>query len=484
MNGSTKGDAGEMVGDLGRWPLGAGRRWGSPVVVVLTLCVWVLLVGAQPAGAHPELTGVGATAGQVRVTFSTPLEEAFLRLVVREGDGRVISGVAVRDARDPRAAVVALERPATAAAVVAWRVLGEDGHPATGAASVAGILTGGDRADEGRAGANGAPMLTARVLTLIGPLALGGMLVLVIGVLLPVLRVGGLRPPGGGQREAERVRSAVGEAVAAVAGAWRRAAAVGLVAWAVGLLMSPLALLWALRAGWGDLGELLSDTRFGVAWWWQVAGWALAAGALALGARRVDRWGFPQLGLLYAGALGAGVTLVAISFGGHAGSGKDHVVNTGIDAVHSLATAAWLGGLAGLVVCAGLLGRRLAEPERVWLMAGVVVRFSALALGAVAVLTVTGIYRALVELGAVGDLFSTDYGRALLVKLVLFVALLGFGAGNRFVLHPRLERAALGLAGDDRGGAHRLSVSIRAELAVGVALLVAVAVMIGFPPPG
>ena len=241
-----------MVGDLGRWPLGAerrrrGRRWGSPVVVALTLCVWVLLVGAQPAGAHPELTGVGATAGQVRVTFSTPLEEAFLRLVVREGDGRVISGVAVRDARDPRAAVVALERPATAAAVVVWRVLGEDGHPATGAASVAGILTGGDQADEGRAGANGAPMLTARVLTLIGPLALGGMLVLVIGVLLPVLRVGGLRPPGGGQREAERVRAAVGEAVAAVAGAWRRAAAVGLVAWAVGLLMSPLALLWALR---------------------------------------------------------------------------------------------------------------------------------------------------------------------------------------------------------------------------------------------
>ncbi len=49
------------------------------------------------------------------------------------------------------------------------------------------------------------------------------------------------------------------------------------------------------------------------------------------------------------------------------------------------------------------------------------VRFSGLAVAAVAVLVVTGVYRALAELGDAGDLLHTDYGIALLVKLGLFV---------------------------------------------------------------
>ena len=117
------------------------------------------------------------------------------------------------------------------------------------------------------------------------------------------------------------------------------------------------------------------------------------------------------------------------------------------------------------------------------LAAAVVVRFSALALTAVALLVVTGVYRALAEV-SVDDLLDTGYGRALLVKLGLFVVLLAGGAYNRMVVHPRLERAALGLDPDDRGAAAALRVSVRAELAVAAALMVSVAVLVSLAPPG
>jgi putative copper export protein len=101
----------------------------------------------------------------------------------------------------------------------------------------------------------------------------------------------------------------------------------------------------------------------------------------------------------------------------------------------------------------------------------------------VAVLVVTGVYRALGELSGPGDLVSTTYGRVLLVKLVLFGVMLAVGAYNRLVLHPRLERAALGLAAGDRGAGAALRVSLRAELALAAAVLLSVAVLVAFPPP-
>jgi putative copper export protein len=116
--------------------------------------------------------------------------------------------------------------------------------------------------------------------------------------------------------------------------------------------------------------------------------------------------------------------------------------------------------------------------------AGIVVRFSALALTAVAVLVVTGVYRALAELGSVAEIGESAYGRALLVKLGLFAVLLLGGAYNRLIAHPRLERAALGLDPGDRGAAAALRVSVAAELVLAAALMASVAVLVSLPPPG
>jgi putative copper export protein len=177
------------------------------------------------------------------------------------------------------------------------------------------------------------------------------------------------------------------------------------------------------------------------------------------------------------------VALVAIGWAGHASSGGDRTANIVIDALHSGATAAWFGGLLGLATLVSPAVARLGSADRVRLAAAVVVRFSAVALTAVAVLVVTGVYRALAEV-ELGEVLDSDYGRVLLVKLAIFAVLLAGGAYNRMVVHPRLERAALGLDPDDRGASAALRTSVRAELVLAAGLLASVAVLISLPPPG
>jgi hypothetical protein len=103
------------------------------------------------------------------------------------------------------------------------------------------------------------------------------------------------------------------------------------------------------------------------------------------------------------------------------------------DLLHVYAAAGWIGGL----VCVALLARQRE----------VVRRFSALALGAVAVVAGTGVARAWFELRAVEQLWSTGYGRTLLVKSGLLLALVGLGALNRLRL-ARGSGLGRGLSGE------------------------------------
>jgi putative copper export protein len=326
--------------------------------------------------------------------------------------------------------------------------------------------------------------VAARLLALLGPVALLGLAVLRFGVVEPARRAGGIAPPGEPAAARAAAAERAGAALEAASPRWWAAWWAGAAAGAAGLVLLPAALLRALREGPGELGTLLGDTRFGTAWWIQAGALLAAAVAGASLRRREGAWSeappwAPALGL---GAPPA-VALIAIAWAGHASTGPDRLANIAIDALHGLATAAWLGGLAGLLALLPAAACRLADPERVRVCAGVVVRFSSLAIAAVSVLVVTGVYRALAELGSLADLTGTAYGRALLVKLGLFAVLLAGGAYNRLVVHPRLEGAALGLADSDRGAGAALRVSVAAELVLALAVMTSVAVLVSLAPP-
>jgi copper transport protein len=230
--------------------------------------------------------------------------------------------------------------------------------------------------------------------------------------------------------------------------------------------------LWELRS-W-DLAALLA-TRPGGALAIQ-AGLVVVAAVLALVPWRDSRW---TLAL----GLPAALALLVVSASGHAWVEPDRAVAVGADALHNWATGLWVGGLIGLAGLVPSWLAALAEEDRIPAAAGVVVRFSTIAIVAVATLVVTGTYRALAELDAPGDLLDTRYGIALTVKLGLFAVLLATGAWNRLVLHPRLERAALGLREDDGGAVRALRASVIAEIALAAGVLLAVGVMVAVLPP-
>ena len=455
------------------------------------LAAVALLVVPAHALAHAQLRSAEPAPGsrvavapeEVRLVLSSPVETAFLTLRVTDARGAVVSGAARRDPLNDHVIRAPLNSSGSGPLTVGWRVLSVDGHPSGGVFGV-GVGARGPAAGQGgtvRSDHGPLPVL-ARLLGLLAPLGLLGLVGMAAAVAAPAVRGRGVRAPGEVPAEGARFREAATRALAAAAGGWWRAWWALVCAGAVGLALGPVALLRGLRAGPGDLATLLTETRVGAAWWVQVGCLALAAGAAAALRMRGD--GPPQRAG-WALALGAppAIALAAVSWSGHAATGGDRTANVVIDALHNGATALWIGGLLGLTVLVSPAVAALERGDRVRLAAGVVVRFSALALAAVATLVVTGVYRALAEV-SVGDLLDTGYGRALVVKLCLFAVLVLGGAYNRMVVHPHLERAALGLDPSDRGAAAALRVSVRAELAGATVLLVVVAVMISLPPPG
>jgi putative copper export protein len=129
------------------------------------------------------------------------------------------------------------------------------------------------------------------------------------------------------------------------------------------------------------------------------------------------------------------------SFTSHAVAVKeDTMVVVAADAAHLIATGLWGGGLLALfwVLYRGTKKSTLPLSSA----AETVRRFSRLALASVAVLVLTGLYQSWIQVGNLRTLFGTDYGRVLVFKLVMFIAMLGLGALNFFSTGPRLLRAA------------------------------------------
>jgi copper transport protein len=133
--------------------------------------------------------------------------------------------------------------------------------------------------------------------------------------------------------------------------------------------------------------------------------------------------------------------------------------------LHTLAMFAWIGGLVPLLAALRATGREGASP--------LVARFSRLALASVATLTLTGVYAANLHVGAAELLAGTTYGRALAVKLALFVGLVALGALNLLLLIPRLRRG---------GGSGGLRRSVRAEVVLGAMVLLVVGVLTSVAP--
>jgi copper transport protein len=163
------------------------------------------------------------------------------------------------------------------------------------------------------------------------------------------------------------------------------------------------------------------------------------------------------------------------SIAGHALDRGRSPIEVVDDVIHVAAASVWLGGLVALGLALRGGGDRGALMRR----------FSSVAVVSVGVLALTGVIRALSELSSVSQLWSTGYGRALIVKTALLLALVGIGWVNRYRLVPRLEVAALRrniVAELVLFGGLLLAVALLTDLRPGRDRAAAAAVVAGPPP--
>ena len=216
------------------------------------------------------------------------------------------------------------------------------------------------------------------------------------------------------------------------------------------------------------LKAVMVATEFGHAWCGHLA---FSAALVALCVVSPRRWGLAAL------SLAALLTLASLGWVGHAamdmGGGVVHEIN---QMAHLTAAGLWLGGLLPL----GILLHRSSRPDGaayVPLARAALPHFSQIGYVAVALLTLTGSINSVMLVGSFHALVTTPYGRLLLVKIALFIAMVGLAIVNRFRLVPRLR----GLGPPDIP-LRALCRSVIAEQAIGLAILAVVAVLGTWPP--
>lgn len=216
---------------------------------------------------------------------------------------------------------------------------------------------------------------------------------------------------------------------------------------------------------------MITGTAFGVAWAGRLI--ALTLNITAVVALR--KW--PHVRLPVLGITGA-VALSTLAWAGHgamddsAGSAI-HLFHLSVDIVHLLAAGAWIGALVAFV----LLGRAVrAGSAQLSLLARSAHDFARLGSIIVVALVATGVanYWLIAGLPSMAAARS-PYGMLLLGKLGLFTTMLGMAALNRYRLVPRL--AAEVDSATTCGATRALRRSLLAELAIGVVVLMAVALL-------
>jgi len=444
---------------------------------VLTAAVCAALALPAAAWAHAALLKTSPVASrivntppkEVRLTYSEPIEPRFAIVSVTDAAGRqVTSGPPQRPEGQPQTLVTPLQHVPEGWYLVFWRVISADGHPVRGAFTFAVGPNAGPppqfRVPSLSETAHTPQLLIARWVVFLSLFAALGLFVLRTLIARPVAR---------------RVS---GTSLRPLSIAFLVSLGVLLVAVPVYVVLATAQ--FSLRSAF-DLGAIIpvaNASSFGHDYLQLELVLALfgVAAAIALAVDRPDRPARSVAELLATGsALAAGAaTLVMPGLAGHAGQRSPRGLALPLDAVHIAAGAIWLGGLIGIVVFWLNVGRE----GRVAALAVVVPRFSTTAFFAVLALIGTGIGQSLLELPTLGSLWQTNYGKALLVKIVLLFAALALAAVNLARTKPRLEAAGV-RPSDGPGAALLLRRLVQGEILFVAGALFAAAVLTSLPPP-
>jgi copper transport protein len=475
---------------------GAGRV-ARRILAVMTAAVALVAIGASPAYAHAELETTDPQAGgvydaapkAVTLEYSEPVEASLGAVRLYDGRGaRIETGSPSHPGGRGSAVRVDLPGLEDGSYVVTWRVVSADSHPVQGAFT---FQVGPEATADDIEG------LTQRLLA-----SQGGNET--VGAVYAVARFGVFAA----------LAVLVGGAAFLVL-VWPRGRSVSLAArlvwagWAGAVVSTVVELMiqgpYAAGLGLADAFDLdllrdVLETRSGRVWLARLILLGLAAVLLwrLLPTRRRPVREYPLTPAWGAAAVALGVALVATpGLGGHAGSGDLVPLAVVADTAHLGGVALWLGGLA--LLFAVFLPRADADELRTALP-----RYSQLALGAVVVIIATGVFQAWRQVGSLGALRDTDFGRLLVVKVLLVGVLVVAAAFSREVVNrtfrARTARVAVGAGGpsleeepldpfvddesplDDATEVRNLRRSVVIEVLIAIVILGVTALLVNTPP--
>lgn len=218
--------------------------------------------------------------------------------------------------------------------------------------------------------------------------------------------------------------------------------------------------------GFTSIPRVLTTTRFGTIWLVRV----VMLGFLGNEIFRA-RWQWSgdaraKAPLFFALAFG-GLLLVTQGLNSHGAAIS--AIPLIVDVIHLLGVVVWVGGLFQLFVTLPTFIRSMDPPYRARMLSAVIGAFSLIAFLMVCVVTLTGIYSMIVQVGSLEAFFDTFYGATLFVKFLLIVPLLALGAFNLIVIRPGAFR-------------RRFNLIVALEVVFAVAVLFAVGVLTSVAP--
>ena len=449
------------------------------------LCV--LVASAPPAFGHARLLsstpaagarGVAERAREVVLRFSEPVA------IVNRSDVSVVNGSGRRvDTAAPRAVgtkvVIPLHGPLLPESyTVRLRVLSEDSHAESSAFVFAvGRAAPGPPILAGTGGLSESspPAVGARFLELVALGALLGLIAFRGLVWDPA--VTGAR----GLRGVDRSRALDAGARSFWRAFWAFAVLAG-VAEAVVLAAKSAVLthtsLVSSALHPAPAYHLVSASRFGdLLGWRSVALIVLTAVAFVVWS--IEREAAPAAGrrgpLVVMAAL-ALAALVLLADQGHASQAPLAPLSVAADAAHLTAVAIWIAGLPCLAAVLLRAPAALSAAGRT-LASTTLARFSRVALWSVVVIAVTGLARMAGELSAPEQLWTTGYGKDLLLKTALLCPILIVARRNRRV------GAALGAGGTPTAARLRaVARDVQLELAIAFGIVVVAAILVAQLP--
>ena len=414
-------------------------------IIAVATGLLALITFATPgvASAHAVLdssnpaasTVIAQSPAEIRLDFNEHIESSLLSVRLFDAQQKEIT---VQRAElldlDPSIVIAAIPDLADGVYVVVWRVVSADGHPVSGAFP----FEVGDQSS-----GTGQDLLT-KILNSIdaqsplgNPLAAGRFisflsLVLLIGTVVFTWGSSLLRT----EKARQLVRlSTLGIAFGSIA---------------VLLLQGP----YASGRGWSAIFDatLISDvtvTRLGLAVLVRLL-FVVLWGFLSLADSRAEARWWKNL------AIASGIGIVAtFALSGHPSAGTMAPLFVVVDAVHLGAVAAWVGGLIALTIL-----RKEDQCDAS--------RFSRIATWTMPIAVVTGVVQGIHLLGGIGAITESNYGKFLILKTLLVLAVIALGAK---------ARALLSNAGESEFGN-----TIRLEAALMVVVLAVTALLVGTSP--